>query len=270
MHSTATLQRDTQSRWLTTSRGRAFLFHLLASALLAAAAATVVLLAWYPYPYRAVTGGLNTAWIQLGVFLAAGPLLTLILFKPGKRGLALDLVVVALLQLAALVHGLAVLYRDRPHFAVFAVDRFFVLSERDVAPEQLTAARAAGRIDERFMRGPALVVATVPTDEAERQRLLTETLFEGKPDIERRPERWHRFADEGARVVARQRPLSALRAARPESSDAAASAAASLGVPEDRLGFLPLVVGDRHLTVIVDASTGVPVAFIDVDPWIGD
>lgn len=241
------------------SRGRAFLIHLGLSSLVAAAAAAVVFFVWYPPPYFRAMHAWDVARTQLLVFLAAGPLLTLILFKPGKRGLAFDVVVVALLQLVALVHGLTVLHRDRPQFMVFAVDRFFVLTERDLPPETLAAARTAhGRGQSR----PALVVAAMPADERERQRLLDETLFQGLPDIERRPELWRPFADEGRQAVARQRPLAALRAARPEL-------ASEIRTDETALGFLPLVIGDRHVSVIVDALTGVPVDVVEADPWIG-
>jgi hypothetical protein len=258
------------SNWLAMSRTRAFLIHLAVSALVVAAAAAIVLLAWYPQPYFTAVGAWDVARTQLVVFLAAGPLLTLILFKPGKRGLKIDVVLVVLVQLAALGYGLTVLYRDRPHFVVFAVDRFYLLGARDVAPEPLAAARAARRFDEQFMRGPTLVVAKMPTDLAQRNRLLTETLFEGKPDIERRPELWHRFADEDRLVLARQKPLAGLSAARPDAASAIGAVAAALGVAENALGFLPLVIGDRHVSVVVDSLTGVPLEIVDADPWIGN
>jgi hypothetical protein len=247
----------TTASWLAMSRGRAFSIHLGLSVFVAVVAAAVVLLAWYPPPYFTALRAWDVARTQLLVFFAAGPLLTLILFKPGKRGLKLDVVVVALLQLTALVHGLAVLQRDRPQFMVFAVDRFFVLTARDLPPEQLAAARAA----HGTTKGPALVVATMPSDERERQRLLDETVFQGKPDIERRPELWRPFADERGQVIARQRPLPVLRAAHPQ-------AAVTIDSDESLRGFLPLVVGDRHITVIVDTQTAVPVDVVEADPWI--
>jgi hypothetical protein len=33
-------------------------------------------------------------------------------------------------------------------------------------------------------------------------------------------------------------------------------------------GFLPLVVGDRHVSAIVDAQTGVPIGVVELDPWV--
>jgi hypothetical protein len=65
------------------SRGRAFSIHLGFSVFVAVVAAAVVLLAWYPPPYFTALRAWDVARTQLLVFFAAGPLLTLILFKPG-------------------------------------------------------------------------------------------------------------------------------------------------------------------------------------------
>jgi hypothetical protein len=259
--------RDPRARrtaWLAVTRARAFFIHLIISALLLGTALPV-LLTWYPEPYFTAVRAWEAVRVQVGVFLAAGPLLTLILFKPGKRGLLFDVVVVALLQLIALGHGLTVLHRDRPSFAVFALDRFFVLGERDVDRAQLSAARAASRLNESPHR-PALLVANLPTDAAERDRLLEETVFEGKPDIERRPELWRSF--DSRQVLSRQKTVAALRAARPDAASEIDEAVARLGVTE--LNFVPLVAGERHVAAIVDARTGAPLAVVDTDPWLDD
>lgn len=266
-----TNERDssaTHRGWLGVSRTRAFVVHLGLSAVLIAAAA-VAALGWYPQPYAAAVNVWSIARIPLLIFLAVGPLLTLILFKPGKRGLLIDVVVVALLQLGAYAHGLSILERARPAFAVFTVDRFVLLSERDIDATQLAAARASHGFDDSA-RGPALVVALLPADEAERQRLLDETVFQGKPDIERRPELWHAFASERRQGSSRQKSLAALRAARPAAAGEIDRAVASLGVAEANLGFVPLVAGSRHVAAIVDTRAGVPLAVVDADPWVED
>ncbi len=252
--------------WLGVSRARAVFVHLGLSLLLLAAAAVPVL-AWYPAPYFDAVNAWGIAQIPLLVFFGVGPLLTLLLFKPGKRGLLIDVVLIAVLQTAAYAHGLYVLHGERPAFAVFAVDRFVLLGTNHVDAAQLATARAAHVFD-AAERGPALVVAKLPTDESERQKLLDETLFQGKPDIESRPELWHRFADETQQVLARQEPLAALRAARPAAAAEIASAAATLNAAETDLGFVPLAVGARYLAAILDPQTGAPRAIVDTDPWI--
>ena len=256
-----------QSRRVVT-RVRAFLTHLALSSAVVGAACAVIFFVWYPYPYFHAAGAWNVLRVLIGVDLVLGPLLTLIVFKPGKRWLMADMSIIALVQIAALVYGLTVIYRERPFFVVFAVDRFVLLAKADVDGAKLAEAWAAGRIDAKPPRGPLLVIANRPTDLEGLQRLIDETVFGGQPDIERRPEYWQRFGDEGARVSARTRPLTALRAARPDAAAEIAAFAARLGQTEDQVRFLPLSAKNRDVAVIVDSATGAPIDVVDVDPWI--
>ncbi len=255
--------------WLDVSRPRAFFSHLTLSAVLVGSVCALIFFVWYPHPYFQAVGAWDALRVLIGVDLVVGPALTLILFKPGKRGLLFDLCFIACVQAAALVYGVTVIYTERPYVNVFAVDRFTTYPYPDIEGEQWVDAVAAGRLDAKPWRGPALVVATRPTDLAASQRLLDETLFGGKPDIDRRPEFWSRYEEEAAQIVKAQRPLSALRAARPEAAATIAALPKRLDRPEASLGFVPMEARNRDVTMIVDATTGEPLEVIDVDPWIG-
>lgn len=254
--------------WLDISRKRAFVTHLCISATIVSAACALIFLFWYPDPYFQAIGTWNVLRVLIGVDLVLGPLLTLILFKPGKWGLKFDVACIALVQLTALVYGLTVIYQERPYFTVFAVDRFTVLAFQDVDGEQWREARASGRIDAKPSYGPLLVAAIRPEGE-QYQRLIDETLFEGKPDIDRRPEFWSRYEDQTAQVADRQHSLAELKAARPDAAARIAALPRKLGLPEERLGFTPMNAKNRDVTAVVDAETGELLDVIDVDPWIG-
>jgi hypothetical protein len=265
------LDRSSPRRgWLEVSRGRAFLTHLAASATIVGAACTVIFFVWYPHPYFFATGAWKVLRVLIGVDVVLGPLLTLIVFKPGKRGLKLDLAVIAFIQLSAFAYGVTSIYQGRPYFTVFAVDRFYVLAREDVDADELARREREGSIGVKPSRGPLLVVAVRPTDPAAAKRLLEETVFGGLPDIERRPEYWRPYAAETAQVAMRARPLATLRAARPKSAAQIAAVTARLGLPEQRLGFVPLIARNRDLSFIVDLTSGAPLEVLDVDPWIGD
>jgi hypothetical protein len=253
--------------WLDISRPRAFVTHLALSALVVSGACAVIFFVWYPRPYFEATGAWHVLRVLIGVDLVLGPLLTLIVFKPGKWGLKFDLCVIALVQLAALVYGLTTIYGERPYFTVFAVDRFYVLALKDVAEAELDEYRIAERIGAKPLRGPVHVVAERPTEPKAFQRFLEETVFEGKPDLERRPEFWRRYEGATSEVIARARPLSVLRAARPQAAEPIASLVAALGLPEERLAFLPLIAKNRDFSFVVDAADGTPLDVLDVDPW---
>jgi len=202
------------------------------------------------------------------VDLVLGPLLTLMLFKPGKKGLLLDVSVILVVQVAALVYGVTVIYSERPFFNVFAVDRFNILTRSDVDPAEW--AKASERLGTKPLVGPILAVAERPTDAAAQQRLLDETLFQGGPDIDHRPALWVPYGEHANEITAQAKPLDALHASRPEVRAQLEQLPARLGLPVDRLRFLPITVRDRFLAVVIDAGSGALLEAIDQDPWAAD
>ena len=79
--------------------------HLGLSVLVAVGVAVVVLGLWFPYPFRALSGGQHLFWIIVGVDVVCGPLLTTVLFNPAKsrRELTLDLSLGAVWKWAGLL-----------------------------------------------------------------------------------------------------------------------------------------------------------------------
>jgi hypothetical protein len=258
-----------RSGWLEVSRPRAVLTHLGVSAAIVGAACVLIFFVWYPQPYFLAAGASQVLRVLIGVDLVLGPLLTAIVFKPGKRGLKLDLAVIALVQLAAFVYGVTTIYSGRPYFTVFAVDRFYILARGDIVPEELARHERADWL-RKPVRGPAFVAASLPTDPVAAQRLLDETVLKGKPDIERRPGFWMPYASATTRVGAKALPLATLRAMRPQAAAVIDAAPRRLGVPEERLGYLPLVARNRDMSFVVDRTSGAPLEVLDVDPWPSD
>jgi hypothetical protein len=252
------------------TRWRAFAAHLAVSAIVVGIVCALIFLVWYPHPYFQAVGAWNVLRVLIGVDLVLGPLLTLVVYKPGKWGLKFDLAVIAIVQLAALLYGTTVIYTERPYYTVFAVDRFNVIARRDVDPAQLADPElmAEQRIGAKPLRGPLLVVASRPQDPESFNRLIEETLFGGRPDIERRPEFWGRYTDRTAEVLAQARPLAQLKAQRPLAAKNIEQAAAKLERDESTLAFLPVIAKNRDLAMLVDSATGMPLGALDVDPWL--
>ena len=109
----------------------ATLAHLLLSA---AAVGTLLYLAmqvWYPGFLFETDGGWQGLRIVVLVDLVLGPLLTFVVFKRGKKGLLMDLSLIALLQVAALFGGGWVVYAERPLALVLYEGRFFSVTAGD-------------------------------------------------------------------------------------------------------------------------------------------
>lgn len=93
--------------------------HFAISLLLFGFVLGLFVLHWYPLPYFWADGAWEGISIAAGVDLVLGPLLTLVVYKQGKKSLKLDLSVIALLQLSALLWGLHNIYQMRPIYLVF-------------------------------------------------------------------------------------------------------------------------------------------------------
>lgn len=126
------------------TRWKAAALHALASLVLVAAIAAIVLPLWHPWGLYRITGVLPLLGLLLGAQLVAGPLLTLVVFRPGKKSLRLDLAVVCLLQLVFLGFGLHLLWQTRPVFVVASDMRLAVVLANEVEPSDLARASAPG------------------------------------------------------------------------------------------------------------------------------
>lgn len=111
-------------------RINAFLVHLAISFIIFLVLAYLIVFHWYPIPYFHTDGGWRGIRIIAGVDLVIGPLLTLIVYKPGKPGLKFDLTLIGLAQAAALTWGIWVTYTERPVAVVYTLNHFTPVSEK--------------------------------------------------------------------------------------------------------------------------------------------
>lgn len=246
------------------SKSRAALTHLWPTLLVLAVLAGLVLFAWYPDPFR---GFEESGKFSITLILTAGligPALTGLVYKKGKRGLLFDLWIIALVQLAAIAWGTFSLYQNRPYFMIFTVDRFEVLSKRDVDLASITDPKFL----DRPFASPILLYANMPTDPVAYQRLLQEVMFEGKPDLQFRPEFWSLYAERKQFVLQKSRTLQDLRDARPDSISAIDEQVKSHGGDINQLRFVPALPKNSQFAVILDAGSGDVVDTLAIDPWL--
>ena len=190
------------------SRWQASGTHFLICVAIAAAMVTLMLALWYPGPLFDAAGGSGLLFILVGVDVTLGPLLTLVVFKAGKPGMKFDLAVIALLQVGALLYGTYVVFLARPAFIVFVKDRFEVVSAADLAPEALAAARYP-QFQRPALTGPTLAAAVMPTDPAERTKVVEAAL--AGSDLQQLPRLWVPYEEQRKEVLSRAAPLERLR-----------------------------------------------------------
>jgi hypothetical protein len=233
--------------------------HLLISAGIAAAVLTLMLLVWYPPPLFEAAGGNELALILIGVDVVIGPLLTLIIFKPGKWGLKFDLVAIALFQIAALAYGSYIIYLARPAFVVFVKDRFEVVSAVELKPDRLADARF-----EQFRKppltGPMLVGGAWPTAQAEQQMLLDANL--AGEDLHHFPKYYVPYADSRQEILAKADPLARVREIEPSAARIIDEWLAGSGHTEQDVLHLRLRARHAWVAVLIDRRTAQPVKML--------
>lgn len=241
------------------TRWRASGVHLLLSLAIAGIAIALLLGVWYPPPLFVAAGGKELLFLLVGVDVVIGPLITLIIFRPGKRGLGFDLVAIGALQLAALIYGVGIVYLARPAFIVFVKDRFEVATAVELQPENLAAARF-----EEFRRpplfGPRLVAADFPEDPQERSRLAVQAM--AGYDLQHFPKYWVPYAQRTAAVLGQAMPLARLREAEPKAAAVAEEWLAASGTAEARVRFVNLRAPRAWVVVLLDAKTAEPVKML--------
>lgn len=243
------------------SRWRASGIHFSLSAAVATAVLAFMLLVWYPRPLFEAAGGDRLIFILVAVDVTLGPLITLIIFKAGKKGLKLDLAVIAALQVAALLYGMHAVYLARPVYLVFTKDRFDLVSAADLDPQDLE--KVTRREFAQLPLGrPRYIAAESPSDPQARQKLLMESL-QGK-DLQMQPQYYVPYEQEIPNALARAQSVELLLKREPEGVQ---RTLASIGRSPESVRFLPLRGKQADGAVLLDAKTGAPLDILLVDPW---
>ena len=245
------------------NRSRAALTHFWPSALLLIVIGGFIVFAWYPHPFLQFN---DTAKFPLMIIVVAGligPALTGLVYKKGKRSLIFDLTVIVIIQLTAVAWGTVALYQNRPYFMVFTVERFDVLTIRDIDPDTIQ--------DQRFLdkpfSGPIMLYANMPTGDAF-QRFLKEVMLEGKPDLQFRPEFWSLYHEKQGQVIKPSKPLNELRIMRPGAVAEIDKLVQKHGGNFNKLNFVPGQHQNGQFAAILDADSGEVIDRLVIDPWI--
>lgn len=244
-------------------RGKAAGIHFGASAAVAVLAAILVFFAWYPWPYRDISGGRELFMLVVGVDIVLGPLITFAIFNRAKPWTELrrDLAIVVIIQLAGLSYGLWTVAIARPVHLVFEYDRFRVVHAVDIPDELRSRAPEALRADPWL--GPTTLALRPFRDEAERTE-ATMLALRGLP-LSARPDLWQPYEDARARVLEVARPVTELKTRRPAAASSIDSAVAPRRA--EQLAYVPMAARKTFWTVFIDPQTSEVVGFAPIDSF---
>lgn len=238
--------------------------HFLVTLALAAAAAALVFLVWFPDPLQTMIGGTELFILVVACDLALGPLISLVIYnsRKSRRQLVLDYALFGAVQVAALVYGVYILAGTRPLYIAFSTDRLEIVVARDISDTELAAARdpAYGM---RTYTGPRFIGIEVPIAD------YNDAVFEALKGNEEhmRPKFYVPFESQLRKIRARAKTVEALIRDKPESKPLLDAAMRDISIPADRVRWLPVHHFKGFWTALIDIDTGKPVAYFDFDPF---
>ncbi|HET7764655.1 MAG TPA: TfpX/TfpZ family type IV pilin accessory protein [Burkholderiales bacterium] len=242
------------------SRWKASGIHLLLSCAIVGVVLAFMVTVWYRWPLFELAGGSGITLILAGVDVTLGPLITLIVFKSGKKGLKFDLAFIAALQAAALAYGIHVVYVARPVYIAYVVDRFVLVTAKDLDPQDVAKAT-----DPEFRRlplgRPLYIAAVLPRDPKEQLGILMSAL--GGKDVQLYPRYYVPYAQQAQNALRHAKDLNMLLERDPR---AVRSYLDSAGRSPETVKFLPLRAR-TDAAVLIDAISGNPLDIVKVDPW---
>ena len=245
----------------------AAVMHLAITAVVAAVAAALVLLVWYPGPYAELSGGGELFLLLVGVDIVCGPLLTLVLFdrKKPRAELVRDLGLVVAIQVLALSYGMHTSLVAKPLYLVHEVDRFRVIAQPDFlgADVQQDIESLPDELRPTPLSGPRVVGTRKPRNSEEQMEVVLQALNGGR-DVAQRPDFYVPY--DGAYALyasARAKPLMRFVERNPNRADELAQLLRNVSVPMPMAKFLPVV--HRQDWIVVLGPKGQIVGFAPGD-----
>jgi len=238
--------------------------HFLVTLVLAACAAALIFLVWFPHPLEAMIGGTELFVLVVGCDLVLGPLISLVVYnsRKSRRKLVFDYCVIAILQISALIYGVHVIADSRPVFIAFSVDRLEIVTAREITDTELAAARRP-EFAKLSVTGPRLVGIEVPAADHE------DALFEGVKgnDIYLRPKFFVPYEAAVPQIGKRARLLDELTTRKPATKPLIEAALRDLKQTAESIRWVPAHHKQGFWTGLIDIKTGKPVDYLAFDPY---
>lgn len=212
---------------------------------------------WLPAPMLLAIGGHEIFLLIVGIDVVIGPLLTLVVFKTGKKKLKFDLAMIALLQILALVYGVSTLLEARPVYVAALGDKFQVIQATEVTDANLEKAKAT-----LPWWGPRWVGTQAPTDSADTYAAnYLEELGFGRGHLPQLHVAYEAMAKE---LLERAQPIAELKKTNASQSSEIDAWLAQRGYQEQSAKFQPIRISASEFVVIIDAKTA---AVVGIAPF---
>lgn len=245
------------------SRWKAAGIHLILSLIVVGALGALMLGTWYAKGLFHFAQADKLLLLVGGIDVTVGPLLTLLIYRAGKKGLKLDLSLIGLAQVAFLAYGLSVVWVSRPAFLVALPERVQLVFANEIDEDVLPVTDGPLPRTHIPWFGPELVGARRPSDPDEQARLVDE-LLAGR-DLPVFPKHYLPFKNVAQDLLAAADSIETLgHRMQPEARKALHAELVERFGREGR--WVPIVSARGTATLFLDPDSGEPLSVVPLDP----
>ncbi|OTG80701.1 TfpX/TfpZ family type IV pilin accessory protein [Acinetobacter sp. ANC 4648] len=242
------------------TRIKFFLGHLLVSVILALLVIAIVFFVWYPFPLAKAVGVTQIFLMLIVIDVIIGPLLGLLVYKEGKKTLKMDLVIIILIQLAALSYGVFSIAQGRPVWIVYTnIDRFELVRNIDVEKDNIAIASQEYK-KTNWLRPHIVALKKEKTIDEQNKRLFND--LSNGISAAMYPERYTTFSESKLDL---QRYTKNLKELKEYNSDPIVSEI--LKEYPSANSWLPLKATAVDMVVLINKEKAEVVKIVDLRPW---
>lgn len=240
--------------------------HFLLSLVLISFVFCLIYFVWYPKPFYELSGGRSLIELIFAVDLVLGPLLTFVVFNKKKtvQHNAMDISIVACIQLAALVYGVHAVYQARPIYVVFEYYRFNVIHANEIDPTTLRQATEKS-LQKLPIWGPKLLAVTKPVGGDAQFDSLTLALS-GVAEAAQ-PLLWVPYEAATSQILQESKSVKQLIQRFPKQTARIEQLLSQSGIPLDRAIYLPAIIKKEFWTVVLDKDQLDKPYYLNVDSF---
>lgn len=241
------------------NRIKYFITHFFVSMGIALVWVGIVFFIWYPQPLAKALGVTHIFLMLVIIDVIVGPLLSLLVYKNGKKTLKFDLAIIILIQLSALCYGIYSILEGRPAWLVYTVDRFEIVRTNEIVQDNLKLAKLQYQQPSWFK--PQYVAIEFSKNIEQRNNdMLAEVL--GGISIAQRPERYVELNKAKKQMQQRAQKLELL-----QQYNNKTDVEKILAKYPQATAFFPLKASAVDMTILVNKEIGKVVEIVDLRPW---
>ncbi len=237
-----------------------FFSHLFISLMIALMVICLVFFVWYPTPLAKAVGVTHIFLMMLAIDVIVGPVLGLLVYKEDKKTLKFDLMVIIVIQIAALCYGIYSIEQGRPVWLAYNVDRIELVRNNEIIQDHVDQTQT--QFQQPSWLKPQYVGVEFSQDAKQRgDDMFAEVL--GGISIAQKPERYVEIEKVKSQIQQHAQDLALLA----QYNDDKALVKKIVAQYPQANAFVPLKANAVDMTVLINKEKGEVVKIVDLRPW---